>query len=338
MNAAGIVVIGRNEGERLRRCLDSVLGRGSVVVYVDSGSTDGSAGMARTMGCEVLELDPARPFSAARARNEGFEKLVAARPGIEFVQFLDGDSELRDGWLEKAAGAASADAGLCAVIGRLRELHPEASVYNRICELEWRLPVGEVTYFGGIALMRAKAFREAGGFNAGLVAGEEPELAQRMRRSGWRIACLDEEMAVHDAAITRFGQWWKRSVRSGHAYAQVAWMGTGLRGRFGLRASMRIWFWAVVLPAAAGILLRFRPWWALAIPALYLLQMAKIAAGRRRQGASPGLACVYALLWLPGQIAQALGQCRFLARGVFRRPPKLIEYKSPERPPDSGGA
>ena len=44
MSQLGIVTIGRNEGERLRRCLSSVVGRGMPVVYVDSDSTDGSNG------------------------------------------------------------------------------------------------------------------------------------------------------------------------------------------------------------------------------------------------------------------------------------------------------
>jgi len=51
MNAApkqdvAIVAIGRNEGERLKRCLRSVVGKARTVVYVDSGSADGSAEFA----------------------------------------------------------------------------------------------------------------------------------------------------------------------------------------------------------------------------------------------------------------------------------------------------
>ena len=52
MSTVGIVAIGRNEGERLHRCLNSVVGRGLTLVYVDSGSTDGSIKLARNLGVE----------------------------------------------------------------------------------------------------------------------------------------------------------------------------------------------------------------------------------------------------------------------------------------------
>ena len=51
------VVIGRNEGDRLVRCLTSLKGQAAPVVYVDSGSTDGSVERARDMGAEVVSLD-----------------------------------------------------------------------------------------------------------------------------------------------------------------------------------------------------------------------------------------------------------------------------------------
>ena len=104
-SAVGVVVIGRNEGERLARCLATVCGRGSAVVYVDSASRDGSPAAARAAGAEVLELDPSRPLSAARARNEGFARLAAVAPAVEFVQFVDGDCEIAPGWIEAALAA-----------------------------------------------------------------------------------------------------------------------------------------------------------------------------------------------------------------------------------------
>src|SRR4051812_26981123 len=97
--SVGVVAIGRNEGERLRRCIDGLVGRGVSIVYVDSGSTDDSNAMARSREVEVVELDMSRPFTAARARNAGFERLSRINPGVRFVQFLDGDCEIADGWL-----------------------------------------------------------------------------------------------------------------------------------------------------------------------------------------------------------------------------------------------
>ena len=67
MAEIGVVAIGRNEGMRLRRCLESVVRRAAVVVYVDSGSQDDSVAFAKSLGVATVVLDLAIPFTAARA-------------------------------------------------------------------------------------------------------------------------------------------------------------------------------------------------------------------------------------------------------------------------------
>ncbi len=236
----GIVVIGRNEGPRLRRCLESL--QQWRVVYVDSGSTDGSAALAKSLGAEVVELDPRRPFSAARARNEGFARLRQIEPQAAHVQFVDGDCEVINGWVETAAARLNAHPGCAVVAGRLRERHPEASIYNRLCDLEWDVPAGEARSCGGVAMFRAAAFAEVGGFDDTIIAGEEPELCLRLRRRGWKIWRLKDEMALHDAAMTRFGQWWKRAVRGGYGGMDVARRFEQGAGSFtGQIRSARLW-------------------------------------------------------------------------------------------------
>ena len=335
---AGFVVIGRNEGERLRRCLQGLIAPGRIVVYVDSGSSDGSPALARSLGAEVHELSADRPFSAARARNEGFEQLTARAPGLRYLQFVDGDSELDPGWEALALKALEARPDACAAIGRLREKAPGDSLYNRLCDLEWNLPLGEVHCFGGLCMMRVEAFRKVKGFDLALPAGEEPELSQRLRRDGWKILSMDAEMARHDAALRSFGQWWRRSLRSGQAYAQVCSLGSGIRGRFGLRQVARTWFWVVLFPAlAAASVLVHRVAGPATAAGLFALQLLRIAAGTRRKGASWGTALGYALLWWPGQLAQWLGHGRFLLSRLRRRPPTLLEVK-PVPPPGGGDA
>lgn len=216
----GLVVIARNEGDRLRRCLESSRGQAQVV-YVDSGSTDGSVALARSLGAEVVELDLSRPFTAARARNEGFARLIALRPALDYVQFVDGDCELVEGWLERAVAHMAQHPRAAAVCGRRRERYPEATIYNHLCDIEWDTPIGLATACGGDALMRVIPFGEVGGFDAGLIAGEEPDLCFRLRQRGWEIWRIEAEMTLHDAAMTRLGQWWKRNVRSGHAFAEA---------------------------------------------------------------------------------------------------------------------
>ncbi|HET9629094.1 MAG TPA: glycosyltransferase family A protein [Novosphingobium sp.] len=249
----GLVVIGRNEGERLRRCLASIDCAAYPVVYVDSGSTDGSVAMAQAMGARVVELDTAIAFTAARARNAGWHRLVELAPEIDAVQVVDGDCELEAGWLT-AAGQFLIENPVAAVVcGRRRERFPEASRYNAMCDAEWNTPVGQARECGGDALMRLSALVAAGGFDPTIVAGEEPELCTRLRAGGWQIWRIDAPMTIHDAAMVRFGQWWVRATRSGYGYAQTFAATRGRAHPLYRRELRRAAFWGGVVPAAAAI-------------------------------------------------------------------------------------
>lgn len=249
----GAVVIGRNEGARLRRCLDSlVASRASFaeIVYVDSNSDDGSVTLARSLGVEVVALDVTTPFTAARARNAGFKRLVERAPDVEVVQFIDGDCELLPAFVGAAIDAL-ADESVAAVAGRLRERDVQASIYNRLCDVEWDGPVGDVDFVGGIAAYRASAFRGVDGFDPRLIAGEEPELCLRLRRRGHRIVRISDDMALHDAAMVRFSQWWRRAQRAGHAYAEGSEMHGAGPERHWVRETRRSLLWGVAIPSAA---------------------------------------------------------------------------------------
>jgi GT2 family glycosyltransferase len=220
----GIVIIGRNEGERFRKCLASLNLQILSVVYVDSGSTDGSPEFAETQGAVVVNLDMSRPFTAARARNEGLQRLCQTMPGITYVQFIDGDCTVEPDWLSVATAFLDSHPQVAAICGRLSEMFPDASIYNWICNIEWNQADGESEAVGGNAMFRASAFINAGGYDATLIAGEEPELCLRLREQGWRIWRLSAPMGRHDAALTRFSQWWKRAVRGGYGMTKVALM------------------------------------------------------------------------------------------------------------------
>ena len=99
----GYVAIGRNEGERLVRCLSALKKLSHRVVYVDSASDDDSVQWANKNDIQCLELDMDRPFTAARARNEGFAALMAAYPDTDLVMFIDGDCEVDPEFPGKAA-------------------------------------------------------------------------------------------------------------------------------------------------------------------------------------------------------------------------------------------
>ncbi len=320
----GVVVIGRNEGQRLERCLRSLMHGADQVLYVDSGSCDGSPQLARSLGVEVLALDMGQPFTAARARNEGFAALQQLLPSLRLVQFVDGDCEVAAGWLAVAQAFLDSHPDVAVVCGRRRERFPERSVYNLLCELEWDTPIGEAKACGGDALMRADAFAAAGGFCAGLIAGEEPELCVRLRAQGWKIWRLDAEMTLHDAAISRFSQWWRRSLRAGHAYAEGAYLHGRAPERHWLRESRRAWVWGLGIPVATLLACLALGSWGLLLLLVYPLQVVRLA---RRGGRSARQNWLQAVFLVLGKFPEMLGQLRFLQQRFVAGTPALIEYK-----------
>lgn len=317
------VIIGRNEGARFLACLDSLPAELSPVIYVDSGSTDGSVAAAWRVGARVVALADDAPFTAARARNAGLEALA---PGeAEFVQFIDGDCTLRSGWVGVAVAALRGDAGLAAVCGRRRERHPEASVFNRLCDAEWDTPVGPARACGGDALMRLAALRQVGGFRDALIAGEEPELCLRLRAAGWRIERLDAEMTWHDAAMTRLPQWWRRCRRAGHAFAEGSMLHGAAPERHWVRETRRAVMWGLVLPMAIAVALSFSAAMAAVLMLAYPAQVFRLAL---RGGIGRRDAWQQAFFAVLGKFAEAQGVLgHALCRLRGKRRVALIEYK-----------
>jgi GT2 family glycosyltransferase len=332
----GLVVIGRNEGERLARCLVSVRAIPNRV-YVDSGSTDGSVSLAQREGVTVVELPVPPHFTAARARNAGLARLLATQPSLEFVQMIDGDCELQPGWIEAARAALLAEPDLAVVFGRLRERYPEHSIYNALCDDEWNSPVGEAVGCGGIALFRVEALRQVDFYNPTMIAGEEPELSMRLRKRGWRLRCIDAEMALHDAAITRFGQWWTRTRRSGHAYAEMAFLHPDARDPNWPYQVRNILFWGgamtSLLVIAVILAVTVSPWWWVAVLLAFLIwpvRMAQLAVRQKRRGLSARVARASGILLIVGKLAQFLGLISYYRNRMLKRSSTLIEYKGPE--------
>ncbi|MFN3643032.1 MAG: glycosyltransferase family 2 protein [Gemmobacter sp.] len=316
------VVIGRNEGARLVACLASLAPQVRRIVYVDSGSTDGSLAAAQAAGAEVAILDPGQPFTAARARNAGLASIMADTDPPAFVQFVDGDCIVEPGWVATARAFLAARPDAAVACGRRRERFPEASVYNRVIDREWDTPVGEARACGGDALMRVAALGGTGGFRADLIAGEEPELCLRLRRAGWTVWRIDAPMTRHDAAILRFGQWWRRTRRAGHAFAQGAALHGSGPERHWVAETRRALVWGAALPMAAAMLALVHP----AGLALLLAWPAQAARLARRWGGDRA-AWEAAALSVIGKPAEAVGVIGYhLARRLGRRP-RLIEYK-----------
>ena len=341
-HVVGVVVIGRNEGERLKRCLNSIQSQHKgPVVYVDSGSTDGSADYARSVGVDVVDLDISIPFTMALGRNTGFAYLIEKYSDCQFVQFVDGDCEVAAGWLDIGLQFLQDRQLYAGVCGNRSERFPEATTYNQLINMEWQGSEGEVDACGGDAIYRIASFKTAGRFNESMIAGEEADLCLRIRKQGFRLMRLDSSMTVHDANMHHFSQWWKRSVRCGHAYAHgydlhrhESLAGEKSYKKKPLLSSL---IYGLLLPgllvvsilmligssSAVGQLLLS----ILLILALYVRAASKAAISKSGGANSIGQRLLYAGFILLGKLPEAQGVLRYYSNRALGKTSKIIEYK-----------
>lgn len=323
MNTVGAVVIGRNEGMRLRRCLNSLAPQVAHLIYVDSGSNDNSVAFAQSIGATVVELDTSIPFTAARARNAGFEALMALGD-FEFVQFIDGDCAVESDWIAKALKVISIDPALGLVTGWRRELHPDNSIYNALCDVEWHRPAGPIAACGGDMMVRAAAFDDAAGFDPTVIAAEDDEFCQRLAATNWKLVRIAEQMTVHDANMLHFSEWWKRAERSGHGFAQVAELHPG----YFAPERKRVAVFGGLLPLLALFGLLFSGWVLLLVILAYAASYGRTILGLKNEGVTklPLLYQLSGLLSL-SKIPNMLGMIRYYWRKRTGRSMRLIEYK-----------
>jgi GT2 family glycosyltransferase len=322
-----IVIIGRNEGDRLVSCLQSVdsIRAEAELIYVDSASTDGSSQVAGTFEAQVIVLHGGIQ-TAARARNAGWQRALAP-----YVLFLDGDTILNRDFPAAALKVLESDPSIAAVWGHRRELHPEHSLYNQVLDLDWIYPAGPTDYCGGDVLMRRSAIAKTEGYDPGLIAGEEPELCRRLRARGYRIVHIDVPMTRHDLNMTRFSQYWRRAVRAGHAYAEIS-------ARF-RRSADPMWsqesnrnlrsggFWIVWLPIAL-LMGALKSLWI--IPWLALLPILTVRSAWKARSKAQGQTMLLLLYGLHSHLQQIpilVGQLRYFVGRHSNHQGKQIEYK-----------
>ncbi len=321
MSKVAAVVIGRNEGVRLERCLTSLAGQVDQIVYVDSGSSDDSVSFARGMGVDVVELDTSVPFTAARARNEGFAAVTDA----DYVQFVDGDCGVVEFWIEKAAEELDGLSDVGIITGWRSEIEPEATVYNAMVEVEWHRPAGDIAACGGDMMVRASVFRDLGGFNPQVIASEDDEFCLRVGKAGHRVLRLPEQMTRHDADMTTFGEWWKRTIRNGHGFAEVGRM----HPPHFKRERQRVWIYGGVLPLLflLSLLIGYGAG-AVIVLLVYVYNWWRTAGGLiASEDLPPWQARHHALFLTLSKIPNMIGMLTYHRRRMSGADATIIEYK-----------
>jgi hypothetical protein len=130
---------------------------------------------------------------------------------------------------------------------------------------------------------------------------------------------------MHDAAITKFSQWWKRNVRSGYAFAEGAYLHGAAPDKHWVKESRRAMIWGLLIPILA-ILLGMLSWLLAVITMLvYPLQITRLTVRNLKLTIKHPLKIAF--FNVLSKFAEMYGQLNYYYLRFFRKTPKLIEYK-----------
>jgi GT2 family glycosyltransferase len=227
--AVSIVVLGYNGREYIDACLTSVLDQDFdqpyEVLFVDNGSSDGSADLAaQHEGVRVHRL--ARNYGYCQGNNKGFEVSRG-----EAVVFLNQDVVVHRSWLRELMEALESDhsvlaAHACVVhpwneeYGARERTEPLSRAYapdlSRLGFVEYRaLPVEQpavgTLFVSGVSLMvRRDAIDKIGGyvFDPDMFSyGEDMDLALRIRTAGYRTVVATRAVVYHHHTLQDEIRW-----------------------------------------------------------------------------------------------------------------------------------
>jgi glycosyltransferase involved in cell wall biosynthesis len=311
------VAIGYNESKTIASCLESVRkadlnGIAHEIIYVDGGSSDNSIQIAMAANIDMI-LGGDRRRKAAENRNLGLKNASG-----RFVQFLDGDMVMDQGWPAAALRCLIARENIAAVCGRLKEVN--SSLLYQALQMDWDLKEGEIRHCGGAALWRKEVLEKTGGFPENLAFGEEPFLCWRVRNERHLgIYYLNQIMAIHDLAFRGWNDYISRSIRCGETYAEVASHCYHSKDRLWLKEVANNLCWgACFLTFLVGFV--FFPkgsFITLLIIAGFLVIRKLIQVRKRGTPVSVSVSLVYALHVYFSKLPIAWGESKWLFRRLF---------------------
>ncbi|MFC8427589.1 glycosyltransferase family 2 protein [Streptomyces sp. NPDC057253] len=202
-----VVVITHNRRTELLRTLGKLhrLPERPEVIVTDNASTDGTAEAVRTDFPRVRLLCPGRNLGAV-GRN-----LAVRGVRTPYVAFCDDDSWWEPGSLRRAGDILDACPGLAAVTARIL-VQPGGADDPVVAELRhsplagpgWLPGPALGSFLAAATVLRADAFRGAGGFHPGLwLGGEEELLATDLLRQGWWLTYAEDLLVHHQASVLR---------------------------------------------------------------------------------------------------------------------------------------
>lgn len=229
-----IIVVVYNRVDLTQKCLASIFEHTTGtfdVVVVDNGSSDATREWLKTQPVETVTLT--ENVGWGRGANAG-----AAVAKHDLHVHLNNDTEVHEGWLDALLAELGPDVG--AVAGRL--VNPDGSLQhagvrlffqgsNLVAEnIATEQEASDQECIAGTAmLVRAEAFREAGGIDPGFRNGyEDVDFALRLREDGWRLRFTPDSTVTHlqhgsgaerwthtQDNVRRLNELWAEVIRNG---------------------------------------------------------------------------------------------------------------------------
>ena len=226
-----IVVVNRDGGQALDRCLESLLALEGVtaeILVVDNASVSGEAAMLRERHPSIRVVPLTANLGFAGGANEGI-----ARTSAPFVLVVNNDARLAPDYAARLAARLSCDERLAAAQGLV--LRDDGRTVDT-AGLSWNargeavpLSAGEDRFAAAIetveipgvsataAMYRRDALGEVsdGGraFDDAFFAYyEDVDLSLRLARAGWRFALDPEAIAFHRGSMTGSRTPWRRAL------------------------------------------------------------------------------------------------------------------------------
>ena len=187
-------------------CLQTQSWQPQQTLVIDSSSSDATPALARQAGLSVMSIDKAR-FNHGGTRQYAVEQLA----DFDSIIFLTQDALLHTpDALKTIIQALHAQPDIGAVYGRqlphhgAKPIEAHARLFNypaqsalRSVDDRARYGIKTAFFSNSFAAYRRSALQAIGGFDRGLILGEDTVAASRMLLAGWRIAYCAEAQVRH---------------------------------------------------------------------------------------------------------------------------------------------
>ena len=195
------VILAKNEEKYIASCIESVLdGIRSIpdtdIFLVDSCSSDRTVEIAKQYPINIIGLRETWMLSPAAGRYCGIRNSAG-----KYVLIIDGDMELRPGWLEKAIDYLEENPQTSAVVGEILEVY-EGFDGNGCPPVRGRSSrnkkgIQRIPYIYESSVFRRSAIDAVGNFHPFLRAEEEAEISCRFAKMGFNMVYLPIESIYH---------------------------------------------------------------------------------------------------------------------------------------------